>query len=254
MSDHPSCIDISHWQDFPDFDQVRAAGVVAMIHKATEGTGYIDPNRTTNITNAVRAGIACCTYHWLSPGVSAAAQMEFYLDVVDPVEGERMVIDYEEQGCTLDELKEAVRALKADPRGLQVTVYSGHLLKEQLGNDRDDYLAENTDLWLAQYTDGQPSWPDETYDNWTLWQYSETGQVDGIYGSEVDLNQFDGPDDELIEWISPEGAAPPRPQPPPGDTVFVNVIAPDNIKIQVHVSGARVLGEARRGPDIKRRR
>jgi len=52
MSDHPSCIDISHWQNFPDFEQVRAAGVVAMIHKATEGTSYVDPNRAINCINA----------------------------------------------------------------------------------------------------------------------------------------------------------------------------------------------------------
>jgi GH25 family lysozyme M1 (1,4-beta-N-acetylmuramidase) len=30
-----SCIDISHWQGFPDFAKVRASGVVACIMKAT---------------------------------------------------------------------------------------------------------------------------------------------------------------------------------------------------------------------------
>ena len=47
--------------------------------------------------------------------------MEFYLSVVDPVAGERMVIDYEEDGLVLDDLYEAIEVLKADPRGLQVT-------------------------------------------------------------------------------------------------------------------------------------
>ena len=82
-----------------------------------------------------------------------------YLDTINPVPGERMVIDYEEDGCTLDDLHEAVRALLDDPRKLQVTVYSGHLLKEQLGDTRDDLLAKHTDLWLAQYTSGTPTWP-----------------------------------------------------------------------------------------------
>ena len=201
MSD-PACIDISHWQNFPDFKKVRAASVVACIMKATEGTGFIDPNRAQNYINATRAGIACCTYHWLKPG-NAQEQIQFYLDTIDPVPGERMVIDYEEDGCTLDDLREAVQALLDDPRKPQVTVYSGHLLKEQLGDTRDGLLANHTDLWLAQYTTGEPSWPSATYPHWTLWQYSEEGQVDGIDGSEVDLNRFDGSDAELVRWITP---------------------------------------------------
>jgi hypothetical protein len=36
MSDIPVCIDISHHQGFPDFDEVKAAGVLGVIHKATE--------------------------------------------------------------------------------------------------------------------------------------------------------------------------------------------------------------------------
>jgi lysozyme len=82
------------------------------------------------------------------------------------------------------------------------------LLKEQLGDTRDDFLAKHTDLWLAQYTDGEPSWPSATYPHWTLWQYAESGQVDGIDGSEVDLNRFDGSDTELVRWITP-----PKPKP-----------------------------------------
>jgi lysozyme len=127
---------------------------------------------------------------------------------VDPVPGERMVIDYEEDGCTLDQLKAAVQALLDDPRDLQVTVYTGHLLKQQLGNSYDAFLAGHTDLWPAQYTTGTPTWPSNTYPQWTLWQYSESGELPGIDGSTVDLNRFDGSDDELLKWISPAGGEP----------------------------------------------
>jgi lysozyme len=261
MSDHVSCIDISHWQDYPDFEAVAASGVVAMIHKATEGTGYIDPNRGENIRNAMDAGIACCTFHWLKPG-DAADQMQFYLDVIEPVGGERMVIDYEESGCQLDDLEEAVSVLLDAGRRLQVTVYSGHLLKEQLNGSRNELLANNTDLWLAQYTSGSPSWSTGTYPKWTLWQYSETGEVDGVNGSLVDLNAFDGSDAELVRWISPAGFAPPsRPvlptQPAPREIVTVGIEAPDTVRVSVNVNG-RLLRQggprrpARRGPDIVR--
>lgn len=212
-----SCIDCSHWQGFPDWEAVRADGVVALIHKSTEGSSYIDPNYQTNIANATAAGIACCSYHWLSPG-NAREQMQFYLDTVEPVSGERLVIDYEEDGCTLENLHEAIEVLLDDARGLQITVYSGHLLKEQLNGDCDGLLRDHTDLWLAQYTSSEPTWSSGTYDHWTLWQYSEEGEVDGIDDTNVDLNRFDGNDDELVRWISAGKPAPERraPRPKPG--------------------------------------
>lgn len=242
MSEIVRCIDISHWQGFPDFKKVRAEGVIAMIHKATEGSSYQDPNRRQNIINATKAGIKCCTYHWIKPG-DPEEQMSFFLAAVDPMPGERMVIDYEENGCTLDELKRAVEVLKGDPRDLQVTVYSGHLLKEQLGSKHDAFLADNTDLWLAQYTSGTPSWPSGTYEHWTLWQYSESGKLDGIEGSAVDLNRFNGSDDELLKWIAPAGEQP-QPMPDP-DLIPISVALtiPDDVAITISINGEVIYGE-----------
>jgi lysozyme len=235
-----SCIDISHHQgDNIDFAQVRKSGVVAMIHKATEGSSFVDDMREDNIVNAMSAGIACCTYHWLSPGSDPKAQMDFYLDVVQPVRGERLVIDYEQDGCTLDNLKKAVQYLLDQEMDYQITVYSGHLLKEQLGSKDDTFLGENTDLWLAQYTSGTPSWSDETYPNWTLWQYSDKGHIDGINDAYVDLNRFDGTDKELIEWISPKGGGV-RPKPEPDSEVVVDITAPDGVTVTIKVNGVEV--------------
>jgi Glycosyl hydrolases family 25 len=147
--------------------------------------------------------------------------------VVDPVEGERVVIDYEEDGCSLDTLHEAVQALIDYKRNLQITVYSGHLLKEQLGNDCDDFLAMNTDLWLAQYaSESSIEWPNGTYPQWKLWQYSETGTIPGIGDNYVDLNNFDGSAVEFLKWISAAGGAPIPPEPPaPSETVNVAITA-----------------------------
>lgn len=211
MSDIPICIDISHWQDFPDFEQVAASGVRGMIHKATEGTTYQDPNRKENCANAAEAGLLISTYYWIKPG-DGRDQTNFYLDTIQPVIGERVCIDYEEAGCSLITLEDAVSTLLDAKKELKITVYSGHLLKEQL-NGRNDFLAEETDLWLAQYTTGTPSWPDETYDQWMLHQYSESGVVPGIDDTYVDLNNFNGDEKEFIQWISPAGQKPVLPQP-----------------------------------------
>jgi lysozyme len=236
----PICIDISHWQDFPDFTEVAASGVKGMIHKATEGTSYIDPNRARNCSNAMNAGLAISTYFWIKPG-DGRAQAEFYLSVLDPVKGERVVIDYEESGCSLHTLEDAVAALLDYKHDLKVTVYSGHLIKEQLSG-RNDFLAEHTDLWLAQYTSDESniSWETATWPQWTLWQYSETGEIPGIDDSYVDLNNFNGNDQEFLTWISPTGQPPmlkPNPNPPSPSPRFPRLHA---------------LRKARRGPDIER--
>lgn len=260
MTEIVKCIDISHHQGSVEFEEVKRAGVLGMIHKATEGTGFIDDMRAENCAAAIDAGIACSTYHWLKPG-NAAAQMSFYLDTVDPVKGERVVIDYEENGCTLDDLYEAVERLLDDPRGLQITVYSGHLLKEQLGDKHDSLLASNTDLWLAQYTTGEPSWSNETYPQWALWQYSENGEVSGIDDAYVDLDRFNGDDGALVKWISPKDHVepkpprPPRPPPPlPSELVKVAITAP--IPVRVSVNGVtmrrRIRRLVKRGPDVVR--
>ena len=220
MSDIPICIDISHHQGYPDFDEVRAAGVLGMIHKVSEGTSFIDGARAENCANARKAGIAISTYHWLSPGSNASAQMEFYLSLLDPVKGERVVIDYEQDGCTLAMLRHAVQALLDYRHELQITVYSGHLLKEQLGSDCDEFLAENTDLWLAEYQSDSTlddiSWPSGTYAQWALHQYSETGEIPGINDAYVDLNRYNGQAVQFLRWIYPRGATPPLlPEPSP---------------------------------------
>lgn len=200
------CIDISHWQDYPDFIQVYAAGTLGMIHKCTEGCTYIDPNREENCANAYDAGLKISTYFWIKPG-DGQAQAEFYLSVLNPVAGERCVIDYEEDGCSLTTLKNAVQALLDYKSDLKVTIYSGHLLKEELNGQKDSFLAENTDLWVAQYCAPEKlSWPEATYPEWKLWQYSETGEVDGINDSFVDLNHYNGSEQEFLAWIGPQTA------------------------------------------------
>lgn len=145
-------------------------------------------------------------------------------------------------------------------RDLQVTVYSGHLLKEQLGDSHDDFLAENTDLWLAQYTSSESniSWPDGTYPIWTLWQYSETGEIPGIDDSYVDLDNFNGTDVNFLKWINPKGGFPmPTPPPESSEKVDVSITAPEGIGVRVSVNGRtmrpyRQLRAVRRGPDILR--
>jgi lysozyme len=195
-----NCVDISHWQ--PDFDMEKfaEAGGKAVILKATEGTTYVDDTYEDQRENAERAGLAVSTYHFLRPG-NMRDQAFHYISTVSPNDGERMVADHEDAGVSLNDLVEFLREIKILNPSLQLTVYSGHLLKEQLGNSYNEFLALNTSLWVAQYTTASaPSWPKETYVIWSLWQYTQGGTVEGFNGP-VDCNRFNGSEEQMLKWF-----------------------------------------------------
>lgn len=251
MSDDCRIIDISHHQGNPDFDAVARTGVIAMIHKATQGTGNVDDCRAENIIAATAAGIACCTYHFLEHG-NIEEQMQHYLDIIDPVDGERMVIDWEDWPghsiVTAADLLAAVKYLLADPRNLQVTVYGSEskLIEELSDLDADDVeVLSQTSLWIAHYGVDEPGdWPKDIWPHWTLFQYTDQGEIDGVDGSTVDLNRFNGSDENLIKWINPadDGEPAPGPEPEPSESVHINIQTSEHVVITVAVNGEIIVG------------
>jgi lysozyme len=229
-------IDISHWQADPiDWAKIKASGVVGVILKCTESNNYVDKTFRKRYDAALAAGLAVSTYHFLRPG-SMVAQMNYYLNNLKPRQGERVCLDHEDAGVSLADLESCVTYLETDSRDLQVTIYSGNVIKEQLGNKHSDVLAE-TSLWLAQYS-STPSWPTGTWDSWTLWQYTDKGAVPGINGN-IDCNKFNGSAANCALWLGP-AAGQPKPAPgsgPDEQVVSLAIDVPNGIRIQVTVNG-----------------
>src|SRR5262249_3871650 len=95
-------IDVSHHNANPDFAQAAAAGIVGVIHKATQGLGFKDSMYQTNRQKALNAGLLWGAYHF-GTGSDGAAQADFFLDVVNPGPDTLLVLDYEPntQGATM---------------------------------------------------------------------------------------------------------------------------------------------------------
>jgi len=238
MAEVVKVIDVSHWQGDVDFAKVKGAGTLGVIVKATEGTSYVDSNLGANLANAASAGLVCSTYHYLSAGVDPAKQMDHYVATVTPSVGARMVIDFEDKGATLDELHKAVARLieisEERALNLQITVYSGHTIKELLEDTSDVYLGNYTSLWIAQYTSASsPSWPSGTWPVWSLWQWSDKGTVAGVDGS-VDCNRFNGSDENLVAWLGPASV----PAPPVEDFTEVSLDITANKPVQLRVTAS----------------
>lgn len=196
------CIDISHYQSGFDFRAYAKSGGLAVICKATEGTTFKDPNYNEFRAAAAGEGLAFSSYHYLQPG-DMAAQAKFYVDTADPKTGERIVVDYEEEGIALEQMIEFLQHIHDIDPTLHLTVYSGHTIKEELGSAKNQWLAENTSLWIAQYTKAEaPTWPKGTWPQWSLWQYTDSANVPG-YHEGVDADRFNGSDENMMKWFGP---------------------------------------------------
>lgn len=200
-------IDLSHHNPTPDWQKLKAAGVLAVMLKCTEGPSYVDPTYGQRVNDAATVGMMTAPYHFLKAG-SIPQQMDWFLSRAGVPQGGRVVIDHEDK-ATLDELCQAVVYLGHARPDVQVTIYSGHTIKDQLGKGTRPELA-STSLWIAQYTDGAPSWPQEQWPQWALWQWTDGEIVAGI-AKPVDGNRFNGNLDGLIRFMSPAGDQKPAP-------------------------------------------
>lgn len=165
-------IDISHHNAAPDFQQAAAAGIVGVIHKATQGLANKDPMYKTNRQKALDAGLLWGAYHF-GTGSNGPGQADFFLATVNPGPDTLLVLDYEPnpQGLTMS--LNAARAFVSEVNaslGRFPGLYSGSLIKQQLGSNTDPILSQCF-FWLAQYGPNAvvpPNWP-----TWTLWQYTD---------------------------------------------------------------------------------
>lgn len=193
-------IDISHHNGSVNFSTVRNSGIVGVIAKSTQGTGFRDPKFKDFHQKAQEAGLLCGAYHF-GTGDNVERQVEnFLLTTRHDVNGSTLlVLDLENNpsGKTMSLFQaEEFCAFVHQKTGKWPGLYSGNSIKEYLASGQETPLA-NCWLWLAQY--GPKAIIPKQWDHWTLWQYTEQGIVPGISGN-VDRNRFMGTEEELRDW------------------------------------------------------
>jgi len=226
----PAFIDLSHHNTIPSSLQPAAgAGIVGVIHKCTEGTGYIDDKADNRFFLAKEAGLLWGLYHFARPG-NMAAQVDFFLAAAAEIsDAETMlVLDWEDAGVSLDDAVEFLQLVE-ERSGRAPVLYSGHVLKEALAGSPDPRISQYR-LWLCQYA-SEPVLPPGYYDGWWAWQYTDKGEVPGVTAP-TDLNAYDGTVDQLIaEWSGGEAV---EPAPPSGITI--TVIVPPGVSVDIVTS------------------
>lgn len=189
-------IDVSAHQDEIDWGKVKADGVDFAIIRAayrgyTNGGISMDPYFLQNLQGAKDAGLLVGAYLF-SQAVSeeeAREEAEFLLECLDGAELD-LPVYYDWEPVEAEARTDGVS-------GTEVTAFAREFCSvvEEAGYEAGVYFNESMgymflylpelqqyEFWLAQYLDA----PDFYY-NFTTWQYTASGEVDGIEAP-VDLN------------------------------------------------------------------
>jgi len=174
--------------------KVKAASIDFAFMKATESTNFVDPEFATNWKNSRASGVMRGAYHFFRPAIDPIQQADYFLSVMGPSSPGDLPpsLDLE----VLDNLTGAqvtAAALQFLQHVQQKTnrvpiVYTSARVMTLLGNPAGFTPYK---LWVANWTTLCPSLPPE-WMNWTFWQYSDTGAVDGITSAQLDLDEFNG--------------------------------------------------------------
>jgi lysozyme len=202
-------VDMYHGDRLVSFVLAKQAGILGIIHKASEGAGFVDPKYAQRRARARRAGLLWGAYHF-GTSDDVDAQVDNFLAAASPDAETLVALDYEENGAETMSLEQARQFLAAieSRLGRKAVFYSGDLIKDQLGDQVDPFFGSHR-LWLAEYGPVPrvpPSWSEQ----W-LWQYSGDGigpeprTVAGIPGAggAIDCNSYQQSAADLAaQWAS----------------------------------------------------
>lgn len=185
-------IDVSHHQGNINWKKVKKNANIEFVYiKATEGVTYTDPNFSKNLKGASKNGFNVGAYHFFRTTSSAHAQFNHFKSVV-PKSAINLIpmVDVE------IDVKKSKWSHKQVTDSLQVFM---NLCKKYYGKDPMIYGTQRSyntwcaphfnhyHLYIGRYGKAAPIIKGKgTY---TIWQYSETGHIDGIK-KPVDLCKF----------------------------------------------------------------
>ena len=228
-------IDISSYQSGIDLTVVPCDFVII---KATQGTGYVNPDCDRAYQQAKRAGKLRGTYHYVGGG-NAVAEADYYVNNIKGyLKDGLLAIDWEaEQNSAWGNeayLEQLVRRV-IERTSIKPLIYSMASRYAQVAA-----VAKKLDcgLWIAEYADMNPTgyqahpWREGAY-ACAIRQYASTGRLNG-WGGNLDLNIAYMTRDQWAKYVNPGGKpaaapAPSKPAPAPArkseDTIAAEVIA-----------------------------
>src|SRR5262245_51669933 len=144
-------LDLSHHNSITSCDTIVGAGIVGIIHKATQGTGFVDDQYLSRARDALNRGLMWGAYHF-GDNTNPQAQVDNFLRVVGIDNETLYALDWEDNpgsGGTMsyNTAVEFINLLEKKIGVGRTVIYSGHVAKEQV--DADDDFFGSRRPWLA---------------------------------------------------------------------------------------------------------
>lgn len=120
------------------FKKIRATDVVGVIHKATQGTGFVDDKYAARKPAALAAGLLWGAYHF-GTGDDVDAQVSHFINTVQPDGSFVLVLDFEKNttppmnSMSLDQAKEFLTAVEQQT-GEKPVLYTSSFLTDTCGS------------------------------------------------------------------------------------------------------------------------
>ncbi|MFA5835439.1 MAG: GH25 family lysozyme [Bellilinea sp.] len=236
-------VDVSHWHQTVDWQQLKAAGVCFAVVKASGGVKGVDPLLRTHFSGARDAGMVTGVFHWVDPTEAARQQVDHFLETCSGLDYDFAALDVEQQWQSWQEwavqkivhiipperisahARETAETLRASI-AKQVVIYTRTSFVQDYARPMQTWLPE-WPLWLAYYPYPRGrvtvSWEDlfkkyspriagprlpQGCKDWRFWQFSGDRFVLPGAASPLDLNSFNGDEAMLRAWLEEWPAAP----------------------------------------------
>ncbi len=211
-------IDIASHQTGIDLGKVP---VDFVIEKATQGTGYVNPDCDRVVQQAIKLGKCWGVYHYVG-GQGAVAEADYFVNHIKGYLGHGLLaVDWEEiqnsawgNYAYLDMLVARV----IERTGIKPLIYAQASVYAQVAA-----IAKKHDcgIWCAQYgTDKPTGYQDKPWNEGkyacAIRQYSSVGRLPGWNGN-LDLDKFYGDANAWHKYAGASGAPAPSPAPAPVD-------------------------------------
>lgn len=205
-------IDIASYQAGLDFSKVPCDFAII---KATQGTGYTNPDCVRAVEQAMSLGKGVGVYHYISGG-NAVAEADFFINSILNWIGKVMIcLDWEldQNSAWGDEsyLEQVINQVIART-GVPPMIYAPASRYNEVAPVAN---RNNCGLWIAQYADMNPTgyqntpWNEGAY-TCAIRQYSSSGRLNGWNG-DLDLDKFYGSLDDFRKYYGSSSSAPSKP-------------------------------------------
>lgn len=186
-------VDVSHHNPILDWEEVKRQNIHFTYIKATEGITHDDRNYPYNYKLAKENNIKTGSYHFYNFGISGREQAKHFIRIAKCQSGDLIpAIDVEHSPANPYSkdpvfIKSVIKELKV----MENELYEYYGVHPIIYTNTDCYKLyinnsfPNNPIWISSLNKE----PNNEIKNWIIWQFTHTGELDGIVGN-LDLNYF----------------------------------------------------------------